>query len=218
MPKKKKKSKSKRSTASDTPRGPTDPIPALPPGPPRPTHHESIRAILHNTKVEVNEKDYLGMKISSKVLDQLTPQEIRDLKAVYDAFSNRKGKIDVDSLRRAMRALGFKITKQEAREMIHDVDLERSGYVDFNEFLEFVIQRQGSARDIHDEIRQGFHMFDYDNTGGITLENLKLACKEAGVKLSEQELKGMIEEADVDGDNIVSEEEFINIMLKTNLF
>ncbi|XP_077998441.1 uncharacterized protein LOC144451471 [Glandiceps talaboti] len=217
MPKKKKKSKSK-TVVVETPRGPVDPIPPLPPGPPRPTHHESIREILMNTKVEVTDKDFMGMKISAKVLDQLTPQEIRDLKTVYDAFSNRKGKIDVDSLRRAMRALGFILTRQEAREMINDVDINRTGSVDFNEFLEFVIQRQGTARDIHDEIRQGFQMFDYDGTGGITMEKLKRACKEAGIRFTEQELKGMIEEADTNGDNVVSEEEFINVMLKTNLF
>ena len=39
-----------------------------------------------------------------------------------------------------------------------------------------------------------------------------------GVKLNEQELKEMIQEADKDGDNEVDQEEFVNIMLKTNLF
>jgi len=39
-----------------------------------------------------------------------------------------------------------------------------------------------------------------------------------GVKLNEQELKEMIHEADKDGDNQIDQEEFVNIMLKTNLF
>ena len=38
------------------------------------------------------------------------------------------------------------------------------------------------------------------------------------MKLNEQELKEMIQEADKDGDNEVDQEEFVNIMLKTNLF
>ena len=33
--------------------------------------------------------------------------------------------------------------------------------LDFNEFLETVIDRQGDTRDIYDEILQGFKMFDY---------------------------------------------------------
>ena len=39
-----------------------------------------------------------------------------------------------------------------------------------------------------------------------------------GVKLNEQELNEMIQEADKNGDNEVDQEEFVNIMLKTNLF
>ena len=46
----------------------------------------------------------------------------------------------------------------------------------------------------------------------------KKACKEAGVKFTEQELRDMIEEADRNGDNMVNLEEFTNVMLKTNLF
>ncbi len=36
-----------------------------------------------------------------------------------------------------------------------------SRYVNFNEFLDIVIDRQGDAHDIYDEIMQGFKMFDY---------------------------------------------------------
>ena len=64
-----------------------------------------------------------------------------------------------------------------------------------------------------------FHSNFYpDGTGQISLDNLKRACKEAGVKFTEQELRDMIEEADRNGNNMVDLEEFTNIMLKTNLF
>ena len=38
--------------------------------------------------------------------------------------------------------------------------LSLSRSLDFNEFLETVIDRQGDTRDIYDEILQGFKMFD----------------------------------------------------------
>lgn len=36
--------------------------------------------------------------------------------------------------------------------------------------------------------------------------------------MTEQDLQGMIEEADRDGDGLVNMEEFVQVMLKTNLF
>jgi len=60
--------------------------------------------------------------------------------------------------------------------------------------------------------------FPSDKTGKISLNNLKQVSRLCGVKLNEQELKEMIQEADKDGDSEVDQEEFVNIMLKTNLF
>ena len=60
--------------------------------------------------------------------------------------------------------------------------------------------------------------FVSDKTGKISLTNLKQVSRLCGVKLNEQELKEMIQEADKDGDSEVDQEEFVNIMLKTNLF
>ncbi len=61
-------------------------------------------------------------------------------------------------------------------------------------------------------------LYSTDNTGHITLDNLKRACKDAGVKFTDAELRDMIDEADRNGDNMVDLEEFTSIMLKTNLF
>ena len=48
--------------------------------------------------------------------------------------------------------------------------------------------------------------------------DLKQACRDSAVKFSKQELKEMMEEADLNGDGYVDKEEFIKIMLQTNLF
>lgn len=52
----------------------------------------------------------------------------------------------------------------------------------------------------------------------LILQDLKAVCDELCEGLSEQDLQGMIEEADSDGDGLVNMEEFIQVMLKTNLF
>ena len=46
--------------------------------------------------------------------------------------------------------------------------------LDFNEFLETVIDRQGDSRDMHDEILKGFSLFDQ----GIKFDFLKFRILE----------------------------------------
>ncbi|XP_071945775.1 uncharacterized protein [Antedon mediterranea] len=182
------------------------------------SNKETLNTILTEEKIGEDTKIFMGYKVSRTVLTELTPHEIRDLKNVFEVFADESKQIGAIPVQKMMRALGFKLTKKEAREMIADMDIDKNGLIDFNEFLQFIIDRQGTARDIHAEIEQGFKMFDYDGTGQLNLDDLKTACKEAGAKFTEIELKEMIEEADTNGDGKVNLEEFTNIMLKTNLF
>ena len=74
-----------------------------------------------------------------------------------------------------------------------------------------------SERDPREEILKAFRLFDDDNTGKVSLKNLKRVARELGETMTDEELQEMIDEADRDGDGEISEEEFIRIMKKTNL-
>lgn len=150
---------------------------------------------------------------------QFTPQEIRDLRMVFDTFDTDKtGCIDIVSLRRAIRTLGFKVSMKTITQMVDDLNDERSGYVTFSEFIEIVVVRQGDTRDPYDELVQGFQMMDTAKRGKLSYTDLKRAAKEAGVKFTDKEVWEMIEEADLNGDRMVNQDEFIKVMLQTNLF
>ena len=53
-----------------------------------------------------------------------------------------------------------------------------------------------------------FNLFDDDQTGHITLRNLKRVAKELGETMSDAELMEMIERADTDNDGEISPDEF----------
>lgn len=56
-------------------------------------------------------------------------------------------------------------------------------------------------------------------TGFITLENLKKVAKEVGEsQITEEELKDMIDEGDLDGDGKINLEEFTKIMQKVQQY
>ena len=69
------------------------------------------------------------------------------------------------------------------------------------------------TRNPEEEIQRAFDLFDEGGKGKITLQDLTRVARELGEGLSHDELVAMIEEFDMDGDNAISREEFINICL-----
>ena len=162
---------------------------------------------------------FLGLRPGNRFFNVLTGQELRDLRTVFDAFDGKScGTINRYEMQKALTALGFRVSEQEIQEAVSDMGI-RNGKIEFQHFLSVVVDRQGDARDTHEEIIQVFRMLDHSGRGKITFEDLKKACLDAGeTLLTEKDLSDMIYEADKDGDDAVSQAEFIQIMMKTNLF
>ncbi|EAR99047.1 basal body centrin protein (macronuclear) [Tetrahymena thermophila SB210] len=149
---------------------------------------------------------------------QLTEEQKQEIKEAFDLFdTDGTGYIDAKELKVAMRALGFEPKKEEIKKMIAEIDREGRGVIEFQDFLDLMTVKM-AERDPRDEILKAFRLFDDDNTGKISLKNLKRVARELGEAMTEEELQEMIDEADRDGDGEISEEEFVRIMKKTNLF
>ena len=73
-------------------------------------------------------------------------------------------------------------------------------------------------RDPVEEILKAFKLFDEDNSGRISLRNLKRVARELAENLSDDELQAMIDEFDKDQDGEISEQEFLNIMKQTSIY
>ena len=110
-----------------------------------------------------------------------------------------------------MRTFGQEPTESELYDMVRDVDTDKNGTIDFEEFLEMMSKRM-TNKDEDEEIREAFRIFDQDGNGFITLEELESVMIKLGENLTNDELTAMMHEADLDGDGKIDFDEFVVMM------
>ncbi|XP_047926705.1 uncharacterized protein [Anser cygnoides] len=167
----------------------------------------------------------------------LSDQQRLQLREAFDLFdADGSGQMDVRGLKITMRALGCELRKEEMKRIISQVDEEGSGKINFESFLQVMAQKMVCEPSwskrlkfllpnftmqaepySEKEILKGFKLFDYDGTGKISFEKLKLVATEVGEDITDEELQEMIDEADADGDGEVDQQEFLRILTLTDL-
>lgn len=111
-----------------------------------------------------------------------------------------------------MRSLGQNPTETHLQEMVAEVDQDGSGTIDFSEFLALMARKMKDV-DTEQEVKEAFAVFDKNNDGKISADELRVVMSKLGEKLSEEEIDEMIREADLDGDGFIDYEEFVKLLL-----
>jgi centrin-3 len=143
---------------------------------------------------------------------ELEPEDFQEIQEAFELFDTEKsGMIDESELKVAMRALGFMVRRPEVRRIMQERDHDNNGKIGFEEFVDIVASKIAS-RDPDEEIEASFQLFDCDNTGAISFNNLCQVADELGEDMDAEELKAMLHEFDNDQDGLISKFEFLDIM------
>eukprot|EP01068_Selenidium_serpulae_P005397 Selendium_serpulae@DN4002_c0_g1_i1.p1 len=143
---------------------------------------------------------------------EIPDEHKQEIKEAFDAFdASKTGSIDYHELKTCMRALGFQVRKADIIDLMKEYDKAGKGRIEYADFNDIMTQKY-SDRDPTEEARKAFKLFDDDDTGKISLKNLRRVARELGETLEDIELRAMIEEFDKDLDGEISEEEFLKIM------
>ncbi|KAI9354569.1 calmodulin [Zopfochytrium polystomum] len=138
--------------------------------------------------------------------------EIFSSKNTFSLFDkNRDEHISTEDLAAILKSVGRNATAAEIQEMINSIDSNGDGKVDLKEF-EAMLAKPVADSDPEEGLKEAFNFFDSNKDGLIDAEELVAALATFGEKVSLEEAKEIVNEADVDGDNLINLEEFIKLV------
>ena len=155
--------------------------------------------------------------ISKSLQKEFSQSEVRDLSLLFDACDlTSKQYIDLNTLRAMFCLLGYKAAHKPTLALVKDLDLNYKK-ISFEDFLQCLVVKQADTYDPYSDLK---HVFDRltDGKESIDQETLVTKCKELGLSLGFQQGRDMMDAADRNGDGLIDLQEFIAIMMQTNLF
>jgi len=105
------------------------------------------------------------------------------------------GSICAKDLGTVMRSLGQNPTAAELQDMIHEVDADGNGVIDFPEFLSLQARKMKDT-DSEEELIDAFKVFDRDGSGFINAAELRHIMSNLGEKITDEEMDEMIRNAE----------------------
>ncbi len=121
----------------------------------------------------------------------------------------------------AMKSLGFEPRKEDLKAMLGSMDDDENGTINFEEFLSMMtikISESAAKKECEKAFRVTIHpdspklrisllihsqLLDPKETGFLTLESFHDVVSSSGEQMSDEEIKLMFQDADIDGDGKV---------------
>lgn len=125
--------------------------------------------------------------------------------------TNNDGEISRGELMSGFRRVGRVYSKEEVDEIFDLVDTDGSGTISFTEYVAAAISKEKLLA--RDRLEKVFRVFDRDKSGTISLEEFQYVFHGRHY-IPEEELVGLIEEADMNEDGELDFEEFQTVMEK----
>uniref|UniRef100_A0A915KM14 EF-hand domain-containing protein n=1 Tax=Romanomermis culicivorax TaxID=13658 RepID=A0A915KM14_ROMCU len=201
---------------------------------------------LSQITIMIKEEDSSGdsSRSSSKMISkegieiEASDQLMNEITDVFKIFEiDRSGKMPIEKVKKAMHLLGFEPKKEEVQQYLkafHNeerallatlqtgrnfdhLDRSRSDQITCQQLIEIILNRLTKQNYDYD-ILKAFRLFDFDKKGHINVRNLKIIATKLGEKLDDDELQHMFNEADLNCDGLVNEEEFMLFMSAAKKF
>ena len=116
----------------------------------------------------------------------LTEELVLQYRKAFSVYGKeREGKILPEYLGVVVRCLGQNPTEAQIQEMKNEVDADTKGCIEFEEFLS-MMRRKSDNVDKEEEIMKAFRVFDKDETGFVSSDQLrKESCQNSYLNIDQ---------------------------------
>ena len=158
------------------------------------------------------------IKKTTKKTKYLTQEQVEEIENAFLLFDKDKsGSIDIHELKDALKALGIFLKRDEIKQMMTKVDKDGSGAIDQEEFTALMAE-QIENRDQYQELGKTFRIYDDDDNGLISAENLIRCGKDLEEPVTSHEVGEMIRMGDKSQNNGVNKDDFMELMRELGLW
>lgn len=123
----------------------------------------------------------------------------------------RNGTICFEEFHYVLSRAFTEMSNKDIAQLFTDIDLDGSGLVHYTEFVAATIELSGPIAE--ERLAEAFDRIDSDDTGFITRENVKEFTNQGFLwrDFSDEFVSEMIKEVDLNGDGVVSYDEFLTL-------
>ena len=155
----------------------------------------------------------INTNLEGSILDNLTEEQIIEFREAFQAFDkDGNGSITTKELGTVMRSLGQNLSEGEIKEVIDEVDEDKNGTIDFQEFLS-LMARKMKIIDKEDELIDAFKTLDLDGTGKISKYQLRYIILSTESGFTGDDIEELLKITDVDDDGNIDLHDFIKILM-----
>lgn len=150
-------------------------------------------------------------EVMQKVID-IPQEEILEYRAAFDMFDKDKsGTISTKEFLKVLKNLGQNVTKDEATNILKDLDSDNSGEIEFEEFISYMrkIKVQEEINE-EDHVIKAFQSFDVNNDDVISvLEFRQILCSLGKDGFSQDEVDEIFKETGLNDDEQLNYRSFV---------
>jgi len=180
--------------------------------------------MIYQKILEFKDKIYKKFKKSkTDSLDEIVPEVREDCKPgdemtqeltdAWNLFTRGSSEIPSKQIGYILRILGQNPTEDDIVEMVMKADCDWEGTMNMVDFLSVAKEILRNSCNQLDDVRAAFRVFDYDNDGSISKEELREAMVNLGQRCTEEEFAVMFAEADTNKNGRIDFDEFVDMML-----